>query len=68
MEELSESFQKGGGGGVIFNTKIYVANFGNFKQGFLSMKLIHTKESFQGSGYVFFNNGIEKKALLNPPL
>ena len=28
------------GGRVIFNTKIYVADFGNFKQGFLSMKLI----------------------------
>ena len=31
---------KGGGGGVIFNPKIYIAYFGNFKQGFLSMKLI----------------------------
>ena len=31
---------KGGGGGVIFNPKIYIADFGNFKQGFLSMKLI----------------------------
>ena len=30
----------GGGGGGIFNPKIYVADFGNFKQGFLSMKLI----------------------------
>ena len=29
-----------GGGGVIFNPKIYVADFGNFKQGFLTMKLI----------------------------
>ena len=29
-----------GGGGVIFNPKIYVADFGNFKQGLLSMKLI----------------------------
>ena len=29
-----------GGGGVIFNPKIYVAVFGNFKQGFLSMKLM----------------------------
>ena len=27
-------------GGGIFNPKIYVADFGNFKQGFLSMKLI----------------------------
>ena len=29
-----------GGGGFIFNPKIYVADFGNFKHGFLSMKLI----------------------------
>ena len=28
------------GRGVIFNPKIYVADFGNFKQGFLSIKLI----------------------------
>ena len=27
-------------GEVIYNPKIYVADFGNFKQGFLSMKLI----------------------------
>ena len=27
-------------GGVIFNPKIYLADFGNFKQAFLSMKLI----------------------------
>ena len=38
------------GGGVIFNPKIYVADFGNFKQGFLSMKLIKRGVS---SGYVF---------------
>ena len=30
------------GGGVIFNQKIDVADFGNFKQGFLSMKLVLT--------------------------
>ena len=29
------------GGGVTFNPKIYIADFGNFKQGFLSMKVIH---------------------------
>ena len=29
-----------GEGGVIFNPKIYVADFGDFKQGFLSMKLV----------------------------
>ena len=28
-------FPKGGGRGVIFNPKTYVADFGNFKQGFL---------------------------------
>ena len=27
------------GGGVIFNPKLYIADFGKFKQGFLSMKL-----------------------------
>ena len=31
---------KGEGGGIIFNLKNYIANFRNFKQGFLSMKLI----------------------------
>ena len=41
-DEFSEKLQRDGGrgGGVIFNPKIYVADFGNFKQGFLSMKLI----------------------------
>ena len=38
-DEFLEKFQRGRGG-VIFNPKIYVADFGNFKQGFLSMKLI----------------------------
>ena len=28
------------GAGIIFNPKIYNADFGDFKQGFLSMKLI----------------------------
>ena len=31
---------KGGGSFVIFNPKIHVADFGNFKQGFLSTKSI----------------------------
>ena len=35
-DEFLEKLQRG----VIFNPKIYVADFGNFKQGFLSMKLI----------------------------
>ena len=38
-----------GGGGVIFDPKIYVADFGNFKQGFLSMKLIQ-KSNFRVQG------------------
>ena len=47
------NFQKSakGGRGFIFNPKNYVADFGNFKQGFLSM---NTNEQFQGSRYVFF--------------
>ena len=49
---------KGGGGGVIFNPKIYVAGFGNFKQEFLSMKLIQ-KSNFRVQG-MFFNNCIEE--------
>ena len=36
-DEFLEKLQRGGG---IFNPKNYVADFGNFKQGFLSMKLI----------------------------
>ena len=40
------------GGEVIFNQKIYVADFGNFKQGFLSMKF--------RVRVCFFNNCIEK--------
>ena len=42
-----------GGGGVIFNPKIYVADFGNFKAGLFEYE-IYTKEKFHGSGYVFF--------------
>ena len=34
------------GGGVIFNPKLYIADFGKFKQGFLSMKLIQ-KSNFR---------------------
>ena len=33
-DEFLEKCQKGGG--VIFNPKIYVTDFGNFKQGFLT--------------------------------
>ena len=41
------------GGEVIFNLKIYVADFGNFKQGLLSMKLIQ-KSSFRVQGMFSF--------------
>ena len=44
------------GRGVIFNPKIYVADFGNFKQGFLNMKLIQNS-NFRVRG-MFFNNCI----------
>ena len=47
-DDFSESSK---GGEVIFSPKIYIADYGNFKQGFLSMKSIqkrvsvfHTKE------------------------
>ena len=43
---------KGGRVGGHFNPKIYLANLGNFKQSFLSMKLIQ-KGYIQGSGYLF---------------
>ena len=46
--EFSEKFQ----GGVIFNPKTYVADFGNFKQGFLIMKLIQ-KSNFRVQGMFF---------------
>ena len=48
----------GEGVGVIFNQKNYVADLGNFKQVFLSMKLIQ-KSNFRVQG-MFFNNCIEK--------
>ena len=40
------------GEGVIFNPKIYIADFGNIKQGFLSMKLIQTS-NFRAQGMFF---------------
>ena len=52
------NFRKSSRGGVIFNPKTYVADFGNFKQGFLIMKLVqHTNIRVQG---MFFNKCIEK--------
>ena len=38
-DEFLEKFQRGDVG-VIFNPKVYVADFGNFKQGSLSMKFV----------------------------
>ena len=46
-----------GGGAVIFNPKIDVAVFGNFKQGFSIIKLIQLVIGFR---VCFFNNCIEK--------
>ena len=40
------------GGGVIFNPKIYVADFWNFKQGILIMKLIQNS-NFRVQGMFF---------------
>ena len=40
------------GGGVVFNPKNDVADFGNFKQGFLIMKLIQ-KSNFRVQGMFF---------------
>ena len=44
--------------GVIFNPKIYIADFGNSEEGFLSMKLIQ-KSNFRVQ-VCFLNNCIEK--------
>ena len=52
-DEFSEKFQRGRG--VIFNPKIYIADFGNFKQGFLSMKLI-TRRVISGFRVCFFKD------------
>ena len=40
-DDFLEKFQRGRG--VLFNPKTFVADFGNFRQGFLSMKLIHIR-------------------------
>ena len=55
-DEFSEKFQRREGD--IFNPKIYVADIGNFKQSFLSMRLIQ-KSIFWVRG-MFSNNCIEK--------
>ena len=51
-------FWKSCKGGVIFNPKIYVADYGNFEQDFWIMKLIQ-KSNFRVQG-MLFNNCIEK--------
>ena len=48
-----EKFQRGGG--AIFNPKMYIADFGNFKQGFLIMKLIQNSK-LRLLGIFFFND------------
>ena len=48
-----------GGGGVIFNPKIYVADFGNFKQGFLRMKFMYMS-NFRVQGMFFQQSFWEK--------
>ena len=55
-DDFLEKFQRGGR--VIFNPKIYIADFGNFKQGFLSMKLIK-RRVISGYRVCFFNNCID---------
>ena len=45
-------FGKDSRGGGIFNPKIYVADFGNFKQGFLIMKL-KQNSNFKVQGMFF---------------
>ena len=56
-DEFLEKCQRDGGG-VIFNRKIHIADFGNFKRGFLIMKLIQNS-NFRVQG-MFSNNCIEK--------
>ena len=56
-DEFSEKFQ-GEGKGVIFNPKIYIADFGNFKQGLLGMELIKRRVT-SGFRVCFFNNCID---------
>ena len=46
------NFWKSAKGGFIFNPKIYIADFGTFKQGFLSIELIQ-KNDFGVQGMFF---------------
>ena len=57
-DEFSVKFQWGGEG-VFFNPKYYIADFWNFKQSFLSRKLIK-KRVISGFRVCFFSNCIEK--------
>ena len=59
MYFMKSSKGGGGGGGVIFNPKIHIADFGNFKQGFLSMKFVQTK-NFMVQG-MFFSTIVLRK-------
>ena len=54
-DDSSEKFHAEGRG-VIFNPKIYVADFWNFKQGFLGIKLMKRISGFRVR---FFNNCID---------
>ena len=51
LNEFLEKCQRGGG--VHFQSKVYIADFGNFKQGFLSMKLIKKISNFRVQGMFF---------------
>ena len=53
-DEFLEKCQKG----VIFNPNIYIADFGNFKQGFLSIKLIK-RRVISGFRVCFVNDCID---------
>ena len=50
-DEFSEKCQMGEGG--IFNPKIYIANFGNFKQGYLSSMEFIQYSNFRVQGMSF---------------
>ena len=50
-DEFLEKCQRGGGG--IFNPKIYVADFGNFKQGFFEHEIDKKKSNFRVQGMFF---------------
>ena len=60
-DEFSKSSK---GGGVVFNPKNDVADFGNFKQGFLIMKLIQ-KSNFRVQG-MFLSTIVLRKIKTRP--